>query len=104
IAQAVHIYFADCLPEGKLEVAIHGLAFGPNVGMPVPVVVGRAQTTLEFAAQPGNLTATMENRDGCQTVMRLLIPYQISPSQLGISGDSRTLGIGLTSLRINKHG
>jgi hypothetical protein len=102
IQDEVQIHFAGCLPEGRLKIAIQGLAFGPNVGVPVPIIVGRGQTSVIFSSLNNHRHAILENKNGCQTVMRLLIPYKTSPSPLDLSGDPRELGIGLTSLRFDR--
>lgn len=96
----VVVKLANCLPTGKLRIDLRGHAFGPNIGRPVMVTLGLSKISFVFAESDRDLTATVENREQCQNTLSILVPKKTSPRELGISEDSRLLGVGLAQLNI----
>lgn len=96
----VTLYFANCLPKGKLIIDIRGHAFGPNIGKPMKIFIGASQTSVTFGAFDEDVSADLDNQAECETKLILLIPEKTSPSALGLNNDNRTLGLGLVRLGI----
>ena len=96
----VAVHFANCLPEGKLAIDLRGHAFGPNVGKPVYLALGSSKASVVLAEGDLDLSVTLENKARCLNTLEIHVPQKVSPRELGISGDSRTLGVGLVRLGI----
>lgn len=97
----VTVQFGRCLPEGPLTVGIEGHAFGPNVGRPVFVGIGGAESQIVLSAEPRLVTALLDGGATCRKQLSLKVPEKISPFELGLSGDRRQLGIGIAKLSVD---
>jgi len=94
----VKLSFFGELPK-RFILHIRAQAFGPNAGRPVTVIIG--SQTLSFVPTPSmeEFSLRVDNGSGANTIE--IHPAQpTSPSDLGMSADSRKLGIGLHGLWI----
>ncbi|MBV5330746.1 MAG: DUF2029 domain-containing protein [Chlorobium sp.] len=98
----VELGLTGCLPQGRLKLMIVGHAFGPNVGLPVKVVLGSKEIVTTFADSDTEQSAYITNEAKCVDKVVIKIPKPTSPQELGQSTDSRKLGIGWLSLNIIK--
>lgn len=98
---AVQVMFANCLPTGRLKIDLRGHAFGPNIGMPIRLTLGPSETSIVLAAGDTDHNVTLENKAQCENALTIFVPHKISPAELGISTDSRTLGVGLVRLGLS---
>ena len=75
-------------------------SFGPNVGKMVVVTIG--DQSWQFKALAAKQMAETEflHVPAGTHLIRLTIPAPVSPHALGISADSRELGLGLAKLEI----
>lgn len=94
----VEIRFRDPLPA-RGSLALTARAFGPNVGKPVRVRIGRHETELHFDAQDSTAVATYALSQAPES-LELVPPHPMPPRELGGSEDPRRLGIGLVRLTI----
>lgn len=100
LGDAILIKFAEPLPK-SFTLVLRAQAFGPNIGRSVKVKVGDQSETVAFS---GNLeerriiikakTLPME--------IQIIPPAPTSPKSLGMSADSRKLGILLERLFIER--
>jgi phosphoglycerol transferase len=94
----VEIRFRDPLPvSGTL--ALTARAFGPNVGQPIRVRIGRYETQLHFDAQDTTAMASYALHEAPR-LLEIVPPHPMQPRELGASSDPRRLGIGLVRLTI----
>lgn len=96
----VQVVFANCLPQGRFKLDLRGHAFGPNIGKPVRVALGKSQASVVFGAEDGDQSVALENREPCQNTLSIQVPQKVSPAELGLSVDARKLGIGMVRLGI----
>lgn len=96
----VVVRFANCLPRGRLMVDLRGHAFGPNVGRSISLRLGTSEASVVFDEYDKDASVMLDNGASCQTSLVLTIPQRTSPTSLGISHDTRTLGVGLVRLGI----
>ena len=96
----VTVHFANCLPNGKLTIDVRGHAFGPNIGKPVKLFIGSSQASITFGEFDKDARVTLNNQAECENKLVLLVPEKASPLALGISNDTRTLGLGLVQIGI----
>ena len=93
---------SKCLPQGRLKLIMVGHAFGPNVGVPINIVIGNKEIVLKFGQTDSQQTVLFSNEAKCIDNITIKIPRPISPQELGLSADARKLGLGLVSLKIIK--
>jgi hypothetical protein len=96
----VTVHFANCLPKGKLTIDVRGHAFGPNIGKPVKLFIGSSQASITLGEFDKDARVTLNNQAECENKLVLLVPEKASPLALGISNDTRTLGLGLVQIGI----
>jgi hypothetical protein len=96
----VTLHFANCLPKGKLLIDIRGHAFGPNIGKPVRLLIGSNQTTITLGEFDKDVRANLNNQGECEKKLVLWVPEKATPLALGISEDTRALGLGLVHIGI----
>jgi 4-amino-4-deoxy-L-arabinose transferase-like glycosyltransferase len=96
----VTLHFANCLPTGKLLINIRGHAFGPNIGKPVRLLIGSNQTTITLGEFDEDVRANLNNQGECEKKLVLWVPEKATPLALGISEDTRALGLGLVHIGI----
>ena len=95
----VEIRFRSPLPpRGSLRLT--GRAFGPNVGKPVRIRLGRHEADVSFTPHDTTTVMTYELESG-PDLLEIVPPHPVAPSQLGLSSDSRELAIGLASITIS---
>ncbi|HKU86555.1 MAG TPA: glycosyltransferase, partial [Casimicrobiaceae bacterium] len=94
----VEISFRDPLPASG-SLALTARAFGPNVGQPIRVRIGRHETELRFDAHDTTAVASYALGQAPQ-LLEIVPPHPTQPCTLGDSQDPRRLGIGLVRLTI----
>lgn len=98
----VEFGLSNCLPQGKMKILMIGHAFGPNEGLPVKIIIGKAEIIMNFSNDSDERTGYFENDIACNDKLVMKIPKATSPVELGMSPDSRKLGIGFISMKIIK--
>lgn len=98
----IELGLTGCLPQGRLKLMMVGHAFGPNVGLPVNVILGNKEITAAFAASDTEQSSQILNEARCVDKVVIQIPKPASPQELGQSADPRKLGLGLVVLKIIK--
>jgi phosphoglycerol transferase len=94
----VKLSFVGELPK-RFVLHIRAQAFGPNAGRPVTVTIGSHTTSFVPGPSMEEFSLRVDNGSGANTIE--IHPAQpTSPSELGMSADSRKLGIGLHRLWI----
>ena len=97
----VQVVFAKCLPPGRLKIELRGHALGPNIGQPVTLALGGSVASVVLAESDGDHSVTLENKAQCENTLVIRVPRKVSPAELGLSTDSRTLGLGLVRLGLS---
>ena len=95
---AVLLEFLDPLPE-RFRMRLVARAFGPNVGKQFTIRVGKYSFEFQLGETSEEVIGVIQNTDNAYT-MGIEVPFPVAPSALGVSSDSRKLGIALESLRI----
>lgn len=95
---AVRFEFSQPLPE-KFTLQLRAHAFGSNAGKEFVLQVGDTEHRFTLAAQTEAKTFELSNPGAAKT-LSFRIPAPVSPKELGMSGDTRRLGIGLVEMRI----
>ncbi len=98
LTDVVTLEFSRPLAE-KFTVHLVASAFGPNVGKEFVAHVGDSATTFTLAASPEERVLEFSNPKRSK-IIRIDVPSPCSPKELGLSYDTRRLGIALTELRI----
>jgi len=95
----VEFRFAAPLPKRfLLELKVR--PFGPNKGREVGVTVGRFTTSLRMSRGMARRYVIAVNDHGGADSISLSVPAPTSPASLGISDDTRLLGLAITWLRV----
>ena len=94
----VTLEFSKALPE-KFAVHLVARAFGPNVGKKFVAHAGDSDVRFTLAASPGERVLEFSNPQRSK-IIKIDVPTPCSPKELGLRADQRSLGIGLTELRI----
>jgi phosphoglycerol transferase len=97
-SDAVTLEFSTPLPE-KFALHLVASAFGPNVGKDFVAHVGDDAIKFKLTSLPLETVLEFSNPQKSRTI-EIDIPSSISPKELGLSGDERNLGIGLTRLTV----
>ncbi len=100
VAREASIELNRCLPTGPLKISMLAHAYGPNIDEPVQIRVGTGSASASFGATASEVVVEMENRATCETHVQIAVPHKASPFERGESTDTRELGVGLSSLRI----
>ena len=96
-SRTVRFTFAEDLPE-HFVLHMTGISFGPNAGKDLRVKLGGE--VQNFALAPSwTMALHCRGGRGVRTI-ELTPPDPRSPQELGQSGDVRTLGIGLITMRL----
>lgn len=98
LSKFVTLEFSIPLPE-KFTVHLVAHAYGPNVGKEFMAHVGDNAIEFKLGALPEERLLKFSNPKGSRTII-IDIPSPVSPKELGLGGDDRSLGIALTELRI----
>jgi phosphoglycerol transferase len=94
----VTLEFSMPLPE-KFTVHLVAHAYGPNVGKEFLAHVGDNSIGFKLSASPEERKLKFSNPKRLRTII-IDIPLAVSPKELGLGDDDRSLGIALTELRI----
>lgn len=94
----VRLHFTSPLPK-HLNLYLKAQSFGPNAAQAYTLRVGRSETRFRIPLAPLEVYFRLET-DGTERTVSIDIPEPVSPKALGISGDGRTLGLGLISVEI----
>jgi hypothetical protein len=98
VADRVVFEFDRPLPE-RFDLSLRIITFGPNQGRDVKVGVGQAERSFAGGREIGTHVLRFENADGARSI-RFEVPRPTAPSELGLSADSRRLGIGFIEMGI----
>lgn len=94
----VRLHFRQPLPK-KLNLYLTMQAFGPNVGKDFKVRVGKAEAVFQLPPMPQEVHFKLHT-DGMQKTVTIEVPQAVSPNELGMSTDTRRLGLGMTRVEI----
>jgi len=96
VGSTVAIALAQPLPK-KFKLLIEGGGYGPNIGMPVKIQIGRTQRQLTFWNQPGmgSEIAVEFSMRKPGDLIEITIPKPTFPP-----GDNRDIGVAFRHLRI----
>lgn len=97
-ARQVRLHFRAPLPR-QLNLFLTVQAFGPNEGQEFKVRAGRAEAGFRIPGMPQEIHLQLQTEAGERTVT-IDVPQPVSPKSLGMSGDTRELGLGITKLEI----
>jgi phosphoglycerol transferase len=100
IDERVILQFDFPLPA-KLRITFVANAFGPNVSEPFVVRIGQQEKIFRLDASPQTVAFEFET-NGYERVVEIVVPRPTSPSEIGLSADSRRLGIGLIRLNVKE--
>lgn len=90
--------FSRDLPQAlTLTMSIQG--FGPNIGQPLKVIVGKEERSLVLSENIQDVTLQFENGADARSIS-MEIPHPASPKELGLGDDGRQLGAMLNRMRI----
>lgn len=96
--ETVEFEFSTPFPE-KFQLRLRAHAFGKNVGKAFTLQVGGQVQRFTLAGENEERVFELRNPGRAKTLV-LRIPVPISPHALGMSGDARRLGIGITEFQI----
>ena len=97
-AKEVRLHFKQALPR-QLNLFLTVQAFGPNAGKDFKLRVGDAQTTFEIPTTPQEIYLQLTT-SGTEKTIVIEVPQPVSPHALGMSADTRELGLGLIGVEI----
>jgi len=97
---AVTLAFATPLPK-RFTVSLLASAFGPNAGKEFVVHVGDGVGRFELGSASREEKVLQFDNPAESSTMKIDVPSPTSPKELGLSGDTRSLGIALVELRIS---
>jgi hypothetical protein len=97
-SDVVTLEFSKALPE-KFTIHLVARAFGPNIGKEFVIHVGNSATRFTLADSPEDRVLEFNNPQR-SNIIKIDVPSPCSPKKLGLSDDDRSLGVGLTELRI----
>lgn len=89
------LIFGRPLPA-RFTAVVRGHAFGPNVGAPVRICVGRSCATATFGEAAAEVRVSLRGHGSRRLTFH--VPHPTAPG----GGDSRSLGIGLGGVRIEE--
>ncbi len=96
--ERARIVLPQSLPDRfTLELDIMSI-FGPNVGKPFRIRAGGQERIITFT-EPGIYSVAFQDVKDASD-FEILVPAPTSPQSLGLSSDTRALGLGLKRLRI----
>lgn len=97
-AKEVKFTFPNPLPAA-FELQFEASAFGPNANRDVELAIGKDKYTFTLAYQPEQRVLKIENPQHARS-FTITVPEPVSPLRLGVSEDSRELGVGFRWLTI----
>ncbi|WP_391595561.1 DUF7024 domain-containing protein, partial [Yersinia massiliensis] len=96
------IFKCNCLAAGEYKIYVKAHAFGPNIDKPMLFTLGSGNGYADFQKVDSNKIIRIKNQNECADELVINIPSPVSPAELGMNGDGRTLGIGLVGIKIFK--
>lgn len=96
--ERVVFYFKQPLPR-RLSVILKARAFGPNDGLRFRLRAGDNEVDFRLGQVEQDIGLRIET-DGRQRSLTIEVPKPVSPKELGLSGDTRKLGIGIAAIEI----
>jgi phosphoglycerol transferase len=93
----VVLEFASPLPAA-FSLRLDAAAFGPNVGKPFVVRLGKQVRTVTLPEKHGEVVIDFDG--DAEQVMTIEVPQPTSPRDVGAGEDARTLGIALYRMQI----
>jgi phosphoglycerol transferase len=94
----VQITMATPLPK-HFSLNLTASAFGPNVELPFVIRIGNAEQSFHMPALPTTISMDFTT-SGNERYITIEVPQPTSPKELGMSGDTRRLGILLKEMSI----
>ncbi|TIS50598.1 hypothetical protein [Mesorhizobium sp.] len=94
----VTLEFETPLPK-KLILHLTAHAFGPNVGRNVTAHIGSESAEFVLSDSPREIAIPFRNPEASRSIS-ISVPNPISPKELGLSEDSRKLGIAFNQLSV----
>ena len=94
------LIFSKPLPK-RFKLGINAFAFGPNVGQTIKIDVGGNRYDMVLSSQPSTVEISVA-ADRNDNKIKIEIPQPTSPNDLGLSADTRTLGVGLRLITIRE--
>lgn len=101
VAPAVRIVFFAPLPQ-KFTLVLAAQPFGPNADQELMVRIGAQEYRVKMGAGAFEVRVPVDLIGEQVEFIEFLPPHSASPQQLGISADSRKLGVGFVRLRFEK--
>lgn len=98
VAPAVELNFVRSLPA-RFTLHIRMTGYGPNVGQPSVIEIGRQTQTVTPGAEMREFNLRFDNIDAAHRI-RIRPRLPISPQQRGVGTDARLLGVGIQKLWI----
>lgn len=98
LSRSMLIEFYEALPR-SFTLAMRGQAFGPNAGKPIQIKVGKRTDSFQFSAAMEVRRVRFEVERG-EKIIEIIPPQPASPQSLGLSADTRKLGIALERIWI----
>ncbi|WP_342617363.1 glycosyltransferase family 39 protein [Rhodoferax sp. GW822-FHT02A01] len=92
--------FSKPLPE-KFELTLDAFAFGPNIGEPISMEIGGKLYKFVLSGKPSTVKISIAS-DRRDENIKIEIPDPISPEDLGLSSDTRKLGVALRLITIRE--
>lgn len=93
----VVLEFASPLPPA-FTLRMDAAAFGPNVGKPFVIRLGKQERTVLLPEKHGEVAVEFDGN--AEQVMTIEVPHPISPREVGAGEDARQLGIALYRMQI----
>jgi phosphoglycerol transferase len=100
IGKEIVLTFSKPLPK-RFELAINAFALGPNAEQAIKIDVGGNQYNIVLASQPSTVKISVVSGRNDNKI-KIEIPQPTSPKDLGLSADTRTLGVGLKLITIRE--
>jgi phosphoglycerol transferase len=97
-AREVVFHFKQPLPR-HLSVILKARAFGPNDALPFKLRAGENEVGFRLGQVEQDIGLRIET-DGQQRSLTIEVPRPVSPAELGLSADTRKLGIGIAAIEI----
>jgi phosphoglycerol transferase len=98
IGSEVQLEFAAYLPQ-RFDLTLQAHAFATNVQEKFRLMIGSEERYFDLKNTPQTISFKVA-LPANERVIRIFIPYPMSPQSIGLNNDSRLLGIGLHQLRI----
>lgn len=98
LGRKVELSFGHALPK-HFTLRVEGRAFGPNIGLDLPVTVDEQRKTMRLGAHSSTVELEFDTDGKAHTIL-FAVPQPTSQKQLGLAEDTRPFGIGLEHLTI----